>query len=231
MLHKILSEKFLKNLKKRKNFLLYQSIFKKIFMKVCVFDTETTGFPVRDGALENQPYIVQFAAIVGEIDENNEYKELERYNFLIKPRILIPFSASQVHGIYDKDVENEPYIEGKIDEIMRVLNSVDVVVGHNVSYDEEILGYELERLGRTGEYTPSQVVCTMKSSTQYCKLQGRGMSFKPPKLAELHKFLFSEFFEGAHDAMMDVEATMRSFIELVKRGVIELETSNVMRLF
>ena len=71
----------------------------------------------------------------------------------------------------------------------------------------------------------------MKSSTQYCKLQGRGMSFKPPKLAELHKFLFSEFFEGAHDAMMDVEATMRSFIELVKRGVIELETSNVMRLF
>ena len=104
-------------------------------MKVCVFDTETTGFPVRDGALENQPYIVQFAAIVGEIDENNEYKELERYNFLIKPRISIPFSASQVHGIYDKDVENEPYIEGKIDEIMRVLNSVDVVVGQNVSYD------------------------------------------------------------------------------------------------
>ncbi len=60
-------------------------------------------------------------------------------------------------------------------------------------------------------------VCTMKSSTDHCKLQGRGFSFKPPKLAELHRFLFGEYFEGAHDAMIDVEATMRCFLELVKR--------------
>lgn len=200
-------------------------------MKICVFDTETTGFPVRDGSLDQQPYIVQFAAIVGEIDENNEYRELERHNFLVKPRISIPFSASQVHGIYDKDVENEPYIEDRIDDIMKILNSVDIVSGHNVSYDEEVIGYELARLGRAGDYTPSQVICTMRSSTEYCKLQGRGASYKPPKLAELHKFLFEEWFEGAHDAMIDVEATMRSFVELVKRGVITLETSNVMRLF
>jgi hypothetical protein len=31
--------------------------------------------------------------------------------------------------------------------------------------------------------------------------------------------------------MIDVEATQRSFFELVKRGVITLETSSVMRLF
>ena len=138
---------------------------------------------------------MQFAAIIGEIDEENNYHEIERHNFLIKPRISIPFSASQVHGIYDKDVENAPYIEEKMDKIMKILNGVDIVSGHNVSYDEEIIGYELERLNRAGEYTPAQVICTMKSSTQYCKLQGRGMSFKPPKLAELHKFLFEEWFE------------------------------------
>lgn len=200
-------------------------------MKICVFDTETTGFPVRDGELSQQPYIVQFAAIIGELDDNNHYTELERHNMLIRPRISIPFSASQVHGIYDRDVENEPYMEDRIDDIIKVLNSVDIVSGHNVSYDEEVLGYELERLGRAGEYTPSQVICTMKSSTQYCKLQGRGLAFKPPKLAELHKFLFEEWFEGAHDAMIDVEATMRSLIELIRRGVIVPETSNLMRLF
>lgn len=200
-------------------------------MKVCVFDTETTGFPVRDGGIEQQPYIVQFAAIVGEIDENKNYTELERYDFLIKPRISIPFSSSQVHGIYDKDVENAPYLEEKLDEIMKVLNGVDVVVGHNVSFDEEIVNYELARHGRTGDYTPASVICTMRSSTDYCKLQGRGVSFKPPRLAELHKFLFNEWFDGAHNAMIDVEATMRSFVELVKRDVIVLEESNVMRLF
>ena len=31
--------------------------------------------------------------------------------------------------------------------------------------------------------------------------------------------------------MVDVEATMRSFIELVRLDVIKLETNNVMRLF
>lgn len=140
-------------------------------MKICVFDTETTGFPTKDAPLESQPYIVQFAAIIGEIDENKNYTELERYDFLIKPRIPIPFGASQVHGIYDKDVVDAPYIEEKIDEIMRILNSADVVSGHNVSFDEEILSYELARHGRTGEYTPASVICTMRSSTQHCKLQ------------------------------------------------------------
>lgn len=201
------------------------------YMKICVFDTETTGFPVRDGTLDQQPYIVQFAAIIGELDENNNYRELERHNMLIRPRVSIPFSASQVHGIYDKDVEDKPYIEEKIDEIIKILHSADIVAGHNVSYDEEIINYELERLGRAGEYTPSQTICTMKSSTDYCKLQWRGFSFKPPKLAELHKFLFDEWFEWAHDAMVDVEATMRSFIELIKRGVIVPEQNTLMRLF
>lgn len=82
-----------------------------------------------------------------------------------------------------------------MDTILKVLHEVDIVAGHNVSYDEEVLGYELDRMGRSGEYTPSKSLCTMKSSTDYCKLQGRGFSFKPPKLAELHKFLFDEWFE------------------------------------
>jgi len=71
----------------------------------------------------------------------------------------------------------------------------------------------------------------MRGSTDHCKLQGRGFSFKPPKLSELHKHLFGEWFEGAHNAMVDVEATAKSFGELVKKGVIELEEAKVMRLF
>ena len=201
-------------------------------MRICVWDTETTGFSVKEWTLDQQPYIVQFAAIVGEYaPETGEYKEIERHNILIKPRVSIPFAASQVHGIYDKDVADKPYIEAHIDTLVKVLNSADIVAGHNVSYDEEILSYELKRLRREGEYTPSQVLCTMKGSTEYCKLQGRGFSFKPPKLAELYKFLFDEWFEGAHDAMVDVEATTRSLLELIKRDVIVLEMNSVMRLF
>ena len=141
----------------------YPFYFSKFFlMRVCVWDTETTGFPVREGKLEQQPYIIQFAAIVWEMEEDGTHTELERHDILIKPRISIPFGASQVNGIYDKDVADKPYIEESIDVIMKVLNGADIVVGHNISYDEEILGYELSRLGRHGDYTPIQSICTMR---------------------------------------------------------------------
>lgn len=128
-------------------------------------------------------------------------------------------------------MENAPYIEEVISEILRFLNTADLVVGHNIEFDEQIIRDELARLGRNGDYQPMKSLCTMRSSTDYCKLPGRGFSFKSPRLSELHKHLFGEYFAGAHDAMFDVEATARSFGELLKREVITVEESNLMRLF
>ena len=200
-------------------------------MRAFVFDTETTGFPVKDGALSEQPHVVQFAGVLGEISKEDGFVETERVNFLVKPGIPIPFGASQVHGIYDADVLNAPPITEFIDRILRYLNTTDVVVGHNIEFDETIIRYELARMGRPGDYQPVSTCCTMRSSTDHCKLQGRGFSFKPPRLNELHKHLFGEFFEGAHDAMVDVESTARALGELVKRGVVTLEEKKEMRLF
>lgn len=199
-------------------------------MKICVWDTETTGFATRWWNLSQQPYIIQFAAIEAEYD-NGTYAETARYNMLIKPPISIPFWASQVNGIYDKDVVNCPPMSHFIEDILQVLNRADIVSGHNIEYDEEILSYELARLGRKWDYSPNKTLCTMRSSTDYCKLQWRGFSFKPPKLSELHRHLFWEYFEWAHDAIVDVEATMRCLVELLDRKVIIPETSNLMRLF
>ena len=200
-------------------------------MKAFVFDTETTGFSTKGGSLAEQPYIVQFAGIFGEISSENGFQEIDRVDILIKPRIPIPFGASQVHGIYDVDVEWAPYIEEVLPEILKYLNTADLVVGHNIEYDEQVIRDELARLGRPGEYQPMKSLCTMRSSTEYCKLQGRGFSFKAPRLGELYKHLFNEWFEWAHNAMVDVEATSKAFGELVKRKVIVLEESNLMRLF
>ena len=199
-------------------------------MKITVWDTETTGFATRWGDLSQQPYIIQFAALEVEYDEG-AYTELSRHNFVMKPPVSIPFWASQVHGIFDKDVADKNPIKEHIDDIIRVLNRAEILSGHNIEYDEEILSYELARLGRSGDYVPQSILCTMRSSTEYCKLQGRGFSYKPPKLSELHKHLFGEWFEWAHDAMVDVEATMRCLIELLNRKVVQPETTNLMRLF
>lgn len=200
-------------------------------MKAFVFDTETTGFSTKGAPLEEQPYIVQFAGILGEASKEHGFVEIDRINVMVRPRISIPFGASQVHGIYDKDVENAPYIEEVVDQFLRFLNTTDVVVGHNIEYDEQVIRDELARIKRPGDYQPMKSLCTMRSSTDYCKLQGRGFSFKAPRLGELYKHLFGEWFEGAHDAMVDVEATSKAFGELLKREVITLEESDVMRLF
>jgi len=87
-------------------------------VKILVFDTETTWFlNKKDLSLDAQPYIIQFAGILWEL-ENGVYTEIERKNILIKPPISIPYWASQVHHIYDIDVRDAPVMSEVIDEIM-----------------------------------------------------------------------------------------------------------------
>jgi len=103
-----------------------------------------------------------------------------------------------------------------MDIFIKHLNEAHIVLGHNIEYDESVMNYELLRLGRKGDYQPQNTICTMKDTVDFCKLPGRGIGYKYPKLNELYKKLFGEHFEGAHDAMVDVEATLRAFVELVR---------------
>ncbi len=106
---------------------------------------------------------------------------------------------------------------------MTYINEPDITIWHNIEYDENMVKLELKRLDKEYKYQPKQVVCTMKTSVDFCALQWNGARFKYPKLWELHKKLFWEYFIWAHDAMADVEATLRSFVELVKQDVIILK--------
>ena len=205
-------------------------------MKIFVYDTETTWFiNKKETNLDLQPNIIQFAWILWEL-KNWEFKEEKRINILINPKKPIPFGSSQVHHLYDIDVKNAPYIEDVIDEILWYINEPDITIWHNIEYDEDMLKLELKRLEKEYKYQPKQVVCTMNESTNFCKLAKKMLSspwYKRPKLWELHKKLFWEYFIWAHDAMTDVEATLRCFIELVKQDVIKLKESKeeIMSLF
>ncbi|PZM85589.1 hypothetical protein DLH72_01960 [Candidatus Gracilibacteria bacterium] len=192
-------------------------------MKIFVFDTETTGFiNKKEANLDMQPKIIQFAGILGEI-KDGKFTEEKRINILINPKMPIPFASSKIHHIYDVDVKNAPFIEDKIDEFLDYINKSDVIVGHNIEYDEDMIKIELKRLEKEYMYQPKQVVCTMKTTVDFCAIKGNGERFKYPKLGELHKKLFEEYFIGAHDALVDVEATARCFTELVNKGIIKIE--------
>lgn len=203
-------------------------------MKIFVFDTETTGFiNKKDPSLEAQPKIVQFAWILWTINDDGSFSEEKRVNMLFNPGISIPFAASQVHHIYDIDVKDAPVFSDSIDEVMQYINSPDVIVWHNIEYDESMLQIELAREEKEYLYQPQQIACTMKTTVDFCAIQWNGARFKYPKLWELHKKLFDEYFIGAHDAMVDVEATLRCFVELVNKWVIQIKlpTQQIQSLF
>lgn len=206
-------------------------------MKIFVFDTETTWFINKiENNLDKQPYIIQFAWIIWEIDELWNFKEEKRVNILIKPPISIPYDSSNVHHIYDIDVKDKTNMSNNIDDILYYINEPDLIIWHNIEYDEGMIKLELQRLNRTHDYKPKQTFCTMNETINYCKLAKRNEKspwYKRPKLWELHKKIFNEYFVWAHDAMVDVEATLKCFLELYKQEIIKVKkiNDNVMSLF
>lgn len=117
-------------------------------MQIFVFDTETTGFVEREGPIEVQPYIIQFSGILLELGEDGILNEIDRIDEYVRPPIAIPFGASQVHGIYDSDVVDKPTIAESMHLFLAYLNGADIVVGHNIEYDESVVNYELQRLNQ-----------------------------------------------------------------------------------
>ncbi len=202
-------------------------------MKIFVFDTETTWFiNKKESSLEVQPHIVQFAWILWEI-KDGKFVEEKKVNILINPKSPIPYAASQVHHIYDIDVKNAPFIEDLIEEIISYINDPDIIIWHNIEYDIDMIKLELKRLNLEYKFNPKQIICTMKTTVDYCALEWNWNRFKYPKLWELHKKVFWEYFIWAHDALVDVEATLRCFIELQKNKIIKIEEKKqeIMSLF
>ncbi|MDD5212829.1 MAG: 3'-5' exonuclease [Candidatus Gracilibacteria bacterium] len=202
-------------------------------MKIFVFDTETTGFiDKKNPDLNAQPKIVQFSGIMGEI-KDGKWTELERIDQYINPGIKIPFETSKIHHIYDIDVKDAPKMDEVIDRILYFLNTPDLLVGHNIEFDEAMIKVELKRLEREHDYKPKDTYCSMKNTVEFCAIMGDRDRYKYPKLGELHKKLFGEYFTGAHNAIIDVENTLKCFLSLYEKGVVKIaeKKETVMSLF
>ena len=196
-------------------------------MTFLFFDTETTGLPKDYKApaweVNNWPRLVQLAWIA--TDENCAYKG--QGNWIIKPEgFTVPAEASNIHGISNEKALNEGLnIKDQLTEFGKWIDASNLIVAHNIAFDEKIVSAEYHRAGyqRSPLYGKARF-CTMMASTKYCALpnaNGRGGN-KWPKLNELHIKLFGEEFTGAHDASVDIAATVKCFFELQKRGLITL---------
>jgi DNA polymerase-3 subunit epsilon len=185
------------------------------------FDTETTGVPRNWKApltdLDNWPRMVQIAWMTYD-DEGNQ-KDVQ--NHIIVPEgYRIPLGAARIHGITtERAIAEGVDLKMVLERFAESLRTTHTVVAHNISFDEKIVGAEFLRKEVSHDFFDKKQFCTMKSTTDVCKLPGR-YGYKWPTLDELHTFLFNERFENQHDALADITATARSFWELKKRGLI-----------
>lgn len=186
---------------------------------ILFFDTETTGLPINWKApvtdLDNWPRLVQLAYLVYDFDGNL----IHSCNEIIKPNgFTIPTDASKVHGITTEIANQRGHKIEDVFELFSIqLKRAKIIVAHNMAYDEKIIGSELIRIGLDNILDSKEKICTMESTVDLCKIDGP-YGYKWPKLEELHRFLFNYDFEGAHDAMADIQATAKCFWELTKKG-------------
>ncbi len=179
------------------------------------FDCETTGKALMRAPLEHpaQPHIVQLAGLLCDDDG----REAASLNIIIRPnQWVIPEEAAAIHGITTEFAAKCGIPIGfAIDFFRAMAQEADTAVAHNIDFDAFMLSLECLR-GSYGEILPAKRFCTMKSTTQICKLPGNYGDYKWPKLTEAHKHLFGTDVEKAHDAMADVRACARIYFEITK---------------
>ena len=125
-----------------------------------------------------------------------------------------------MHGISTEfALANGTELGPVLDEFAADLDDSAVVVAHNVDFDANVMGAEFLRAGMPNQFDRLTKRCTMKESTEFCRIPGN-YGHKWPSLSELHQILFDAPISGAHDAMVDCDACMRSFFRLVEHGVM-----------
>ena len=193
-------------------------------MKCVFFDTETTGLPIDYDAsytdIDNWPRLVQLSWIV-----YNDNVVVSRCNKIIKPvGFTIPLETTNVHDISTQyAIEEGQKAENVLRLFLEDTNGADVLIGHNIKFDLNIILSELFRLNIENAIDKIEVLDTMLLSVDYCEIPSKKYGFRYPKLIELYNKLFSESFDNMHNAMADVEATAKCFWAMLDRGIIDRE--------
>jgi len=157
---------------------------------IVFFDLETTGISI------TQDRIVQIGAIKVLPDGSEEVK-----NVLINPTIPIPIGATAVHGISDEEVKDKPKFRQIAKSFAAWLAGCDLAGYNSDNFDVPMLIEEFNRVGIPFPEQGTQFIDVLKIER---KVNGH-------TLGATYKRYTGEELEGAHDALIDIYATMKIF--------------------
>ncbi len=191
-----------------------------------IFDTETTGLPRNYNApltdFDNWPRMVQIAWQLHDAQGNL----INSNSIIIKPEgYFIPAETIKIHGITTERANEEGQnLKTVLQQFVDVVKQTTYLCGHNIEFDNNIIGAELLRCGLENVLALKPFIDTKNdATTEFCALPGgRGGKFKWPTLTELYTKLFNNTFDEAHNAAFDVLATGKVFFEIIKRGITKV---------
>lgn len=198
-------------------------------MKILVFDTETTGLPVKGASIYEKnkwPYIIQISYILYDLSTNETF--IKDNYVKINPTVEITPGSFEAHKI-TREMLNEKgiHIVEAMNNFNALLYSCDLVIGHNLSFDKRMVFVECLRHQLDQKFTIfnqdkkicKPEYCTMKNTTEFCNLirlsQSNKTYLKSPSLTELYQKLFPEETLPAnlHNSIVDVLITLRCYMK------------------
>lgn len=155
-----------------------------------VVDVETTGLSVN-----YHHRIVEIAIVF--LDRH--FTPLSKFCTLINPeRDIGPVS---IHKIHPRDVIDAPKFKEVAPTLLELLNGTQVLVGHNLRFDESFLTSEFERVG-----------VSLPHYRKFCTMTHLGGG----KLSACCEVLGIDVGDDSHRALNDADATTKLFIEILK---------------
>ncbi len=188
-------------------------------MNKIVFDTETTGLPVRKDVFGNfydpsllECYegsrLVQLGYIV--LDKDNNV--VKKNSVIVKPD-KFRIENSEIHGITQAIAEGVGRdIISVLEEFMRDVDGCDTLVAHNMKFDYSIVLSEMYRADlkdMVRVFRSKKLYCTMMQAKRLYKLP------KSPRLVELFSLLHDgRKWRQIHDALDDAECCMLCYMKM-----------------
>jgi DNA polymerase-3 subunit epsilon len=153
---------------------------------LAIFDLETTGINITSDR------IVEIAIIKVHPDGTEE-----RYCQRVNPQMPIPKNISEIHGIYEEDILNEPTFAEIAETVVAFIGESDLAGYNSNKFDIPVLAEELMRVGSTFDI----------SKRKFVDVQNIFHKMEQRTLAAAYQFYCKKDIENAHNALYDAEAT------------------------
>jgi DNA polymerase III subunit epsilon len=131
----------------------------------------------------------------------NTSNEVETLNMRINPEIPIPEKISLIHGIYDKDIQDNPTFKEAAPKLIQFIGTSDFAGYNSNKFDIPMLAEEFLRADVDFDL----------SSRKLIDVQNIFHIMEPRNLVAAYKFYCDKPLENAHSALADAQATYEVF--------------------